>query len=453
MADANVDIRELCSLYCFYSILEEDRVPIQDPITKKSDIRTIDANILKVWSDLSDKDEIFAFQHQGPTLKNYLKSIGMTNYSNFKYGIFEKSMSPLGNLIPQSKRTDIYDKIWQKFTQKHRSLFRTKKDTWNPADVYIYNGNNESGILSDIENIKQETEDLEPVVFVALVNEYLKTLYKNKELIGISLKKATWPNIPKATETNTKLDDEFEAPKFGEAKFTTKVHQWMEVKKDGRELGFRGNSLTFECQVSMDGGSMKKYSWESKSPSMSGFHATEMKDLVASSPKPNSPLKKAGARTGSIPIGKFENLITEFSGNRVNHNIPTGANETLDDREIAYWTGFLKQVKLSPLVDIGDTYITHPVTNRKTDPDDYIRDLAWIDAHTPAEVEQIYGIKKESKFRQNFRGKLRGLRYMKAIINANRQDKLGEFLIKAYYYASKIQYSTDDLEGPFVKIQ
>ena len=227
----------------------------------------------------------------------------------------------------------------------------------------------------------------------------------------------------------------------------------MEVKKDGSELGFRGNSLTFECEVSMDGGNLKRYSWESKSPSMSGFHATEMKDLVSSSPKPNSALKKAGARTGSIPIGKFEKLITEYSGKSVNYNIPTGANDTLDSREIAYWTGFLKQVQLSSLVDVSDTYIVHPVTRKKTDPETYISDLAWIDSHTSKEVEQIYGIKKETKFRQNFRGKLRGLRYMKSIINAHKQNKLGEFLIKSYYYASKIQYSTDDLEGPFVKIQ
>jgi len=173
MADANVDIRELCSLYCFYSILEEDRQPVQDPITKKTDIKSIDANILKVWPDLKDKDEIFAFQHQGVTLKNYLKSIGISNYSNFKYGIFEKSMSPLGNLIPSSKRTDVYDKIWQLFSQNHRRLFRTKKDTWNPADVYIYNGNNENEIIKNIQSIKEETEDLEPVIFVSLVNEYL----------------------------------------------------------------------------------------------------------------------------------------------------------------------------------------------------------------------------------------------------------------------------------------
>ena len=249
------------------------------------------------------------------------------------------------------------------------------------------------------------------------------------------------------------MDSDFEVPKFGEAKFTSNVHQWMEVKKDGRELAFRANSLTFECEVSMDGGKLKKYSWESKSPSMSGFHATEMKDLVASSPKPNSPLKKAGARTGSIPIGKFESLITEFSGKSVNHNIPTAANSTLSDREIAYWTGFLKQVQLSSLVSISDTYITHPITNKKTDPDTYIKDLAQIDSLSPNEVEQLYGFKKESKFRQNFRGKLRGLRYMKAIINAKKENKLGEFLVKAYYYASKIQYSVDDLEGPFVKIQ
>ena len=58
-----------------------------------------------------------------------------------------------------------------------------------------------------------------------------------------------------------------------------------------------------------------------------------------------------------------------------------------------------------------------------------------------------------NKYTQNFRGKLRGMNIIRSVVKAESKGKLGEFLVRAYYAAGKIQFSVDDLQGPFVKIQ
>ena len=97
------------------------------------------------------------------------------------------------------------------------------------------------------------------------------------------------PNAPQAKSFNTVVDDDFEAPKFGEAKIIRGsngyVHQYMELSKKNGNLDFKGNSITFEVEVSMDGGKPLKYFWESKSPPISRPHVTEMKDMVTGTRK------------------------------------------------------------------------------------------------------------------------------------------------------------------------
>ena len=131
----------------------------------------------------------------------------------------------------------------------------------------------------------------------------MRKLYNEKILIGISLKASTPPNRPRAEAFNVIRDIDFEPPQFGQAilRRTSNgyLHQWMEVSKKGSTLGFKGNSIRFEAEVSMDGGDPLKFSWESKSPPISRPHVTEFKKLVAGGR--NNSLKTADARGGSIP--------------------------------------------------------------------------------------------------------------------------------------------------------
>ena len=471
MADPHTLQRELSSLYCFYNTIENNETP---PKTDTLDMKFVDDVIKGIWGkDIKKLKEhdIYAYQYHGPALLNHLKSMGAAT-SGYSYGIFEKDTSLLTAQGVNIKTTNVYDDIWDMFEERHRKLFSGssvgQKDSWNPADVYLLKGS-DATIIRDVKKIKDMTKDDPPGIFVTLVNDYLTKLYQDKKLIGVSLKAAKPPNVPVAKEFNVVLDDDFESPKFGEAKIVKGgngyVHQHMEVSEKNGALDFKGNSITFEAEISMDGGKPLKYFWESKSPGRESPHTTEMKDMVKA--KKGNALTKANARGGSITKDiQFKPLIKEFTKKDFNHNVPVG--ETKWDktdppaavvRAVKYWSGIYLTLKKNPLVTLNDVVIKNKagkevvINGTRKGTMEYFYDLFWIDAHSSKDVKAAYGLPKSSKYYQNFRGKLRGLNIIRAVVKADSAGRLGEFLVKAYYKAAKIRFDIDDLQGPYVKIQ
>ena len=472
MADPHTLQRELSSLYCFYNTIEKNETP---PETDTLDVRFVDDVIKGIWGtdikNLKDHD-IYAYQYHGPALLKHLKSMGAAT-SGYKYGIFEKDTSLLTSQKGVNMNTtNVYDDIWDMFEERHRKLFSGstvgQKDSWNPADVYLLKGSS-APIVKYVKKIKDMTEDDPPGVFVTLVNDYLTKLYQDKKLIGVSLKAAKPPNVPVAKEFNVVLDDDFESPKFGEAKIVKGgngyVHQYMEVSDKNGSLDFKGNSITFEAEISMDGGKPLKYFWESKSPGRESPHTTEMKDMVKA--KKGNALTKANARGGSITKGlQFKPLIKEFTGKDFNHRVPVGEVkwDKTDPppsvvRAVKYWSGIYLTLKKNPLVTLNDVKIKNKagkevvINGTRKGTMEYFYDLFWIDSHSSKDVKAAYGLPKSTKYYQNFRGKLRGLNIIRAVVKADSAGRLGEFLVKAYYKAAKIRFDIDDLQGPYVKIQ
>jgi len=472
MADPHTLQRELSSLYCFYNTIEKNETP---PETDTLDIKFVDDVIKGIWGtdikNLKDHD-IYAYQYHGPALLKHLKSMGAAT-SGYKYGIFEKDTSLLTSQKGVSMNTtNVYDDIWDMFEERHRKLFSGstvgQKDSWNPADVYLLKGSS-APIVKYVKKIKDMTEDDPPGIFVTLVNDYLTKLYQDKKLIGVSLKAAKPPNVPVAKEFNVVLDDDFESPKFGEAKIVKGgngyVHQYMEVSDKNGSLDFKGNSITFEVEISMDGGKPLKYFWESKSPGRESPHTTEMKDMVKA--KRGNALTKANARGGSITKGlQFKPLIKEFTGKDFNHRVPVGEVkwDKTDPpasvvRAVKYWSGIYLTLKKNPLVTLNDVKIKNKqgkevvINGTRKGTMEYFYDLFWIDSHSSKDVKAAYGLPKSNKYYQNFRGKLRGLNIIRAVVKADSAGRLGEFLVKAYYKAAKIRFDIDDLQGPYVKIQ
>ena len=472
MADPHTLQRELSSLYCFYNTIEKNETP---PETDTLDVKFVDDVIKGIWGtdikNLKDHD-IYAYQYHGPALLKHLKSMGAAT-SGYKYGIFEKDTSLLTSQKGVNMNTtNVYDDIWDMFEERHRKLFSGstvgQKDSWNPADVYLLKGSS-APIVKYVKKIKDMTEDDPPGVFVTLVNDYLTKLYQDKKLIGVSLKAAKPPNVPVAKEFNVVLDDDFESPKFGEAKIVKGgngyVHQYMEVSDKNGSLDFKGNSITFEAEISMDGGKPLKYFWESKSPGRESPHTTEMKDMVKA--KKGNALTKANARGGSITKGlQFKPLIKEFTGKDFNHRVPVGEVkwDKTDPppsvvRAVKYWSGIYLTLKKNPLVTLNDVKIKNKqgkevvINGTRKGTMEYFYDLFWIDSHSSKDVKAAYGLPKSTKYYQNFRGKLRGLNIIRAVVKADSAGRLGEFLVKAYYKAAKIRFDIDDLQGPYVKIQ
>jgi len=472
MADPHTLQRELSSLYCFYNTIENNDTP---PETDTLDVKFVDDVIKGIWGkDIKNLKEhdIYAYQYHGPALLKHLKSMGAAT-SGYKYGIFEKDTSLLTSQKGVSMNTtNVYDDIWDMFEERHRKLFSGstvgQKDSWNPADVYLLKGSS-APIVKYVKKIKDMTEDDPPGIFVTLVNDYLTKLYQDKKLIGVSLKAAKPPNVPVAKEFNVVLDDDFESPKFGEAKIVKGgngyVHQYMEVSDKNGSLDFKGNSITFEAEISMDGGKPLKYFWESKSPGRESPHTTEMKDMVKA--KKGNALTKANARGGSITKGlQFKPLIKEFTGKDFNHRVPVGEVkwDKTDPpasvvRAVKYWSGIYLTLKKNPLVTLNDVKIKNKagkevvINGTRKGTMEYFYDLFWIDSHSSKDVKAAYGLPKSTKYYQNFRGKLRGLNIIRAVVKADSAGRLGEFLVKAYYKAAKIRFDIDDLQGPYVKIQ
>ena len=486
MADASVSERELSSLYAIYAELDGpvEIKMVPDPIKAGTGPKT--SGITKrhraiwqsngTWPGLNAVDnfnDVFAYQWQGQAIKEWLKKNSFPT-NGWAYGIWDKNITPFSTATGnRAKVTYLMDDVWNLFTETQKSLFGKKKqDSWNPADIYIsqLSKQEESKVLENFKKIQKDTANLEPSVFVALLNEELRNLYHSGDVIGISLKAAKFPNKPHVAERNIVYDKDFEAPKFGDFKLLKKINQNMEVGTKGGALGFKTNSLKFEVSISMAGTSPIDYYWESKSPVPNGLPTTEMKDIVGT----HDPLKNqlANARTGGIPKDRLAVFIKEYSKDNkpADFKVPKSVVRTANRRTAFanYWSKFITDLKrdANGMIKIDDFIINEKDKNKDvktaqsktlTNSDLYhywVITVLEMDAMSNAQIRNTYGYTgKESKFSTNMKNKFRMLRLARSMVDAEKAGKLGEFLIRAYYSASKMRFSKEELQAPFIKIQ
>jgi len=486
MADASISQRELSSLYAIWAELDGpvNIKMVPDPIKAGTGPKT--SGITKrhraiwqskgTWPGLNAVDnfnDVFAFQWQGQVMKEWLKTKGYPT-NGWKYGIWDKNITPFSTATGNAaKVTYFMDDIWNLFSETQKGLFGKKKqDSWNPADIYIsqLDKQDESKILAGIKDMQRKTLDLEPPIFVALLNEELRNLYHSGDVIGISLKAAKFPNKPHVEIRNIAYDDDFESPNFGDYKLTKKINQDMEVGTKGGTLGFKTNSLKFEVDISMSGCKPIAYGWESKSPVPNGLPTTEMKDVVGT----HDPLKNqlANARTGGIPKDRLADFVKEYSKDNkaADYKIPKSVIKSATERSSLadYWAKFITDLKkdANGMIEIDDFIINEKDKNKdvKTAQSKTLTNSNlyhyWVitvlemDAMTDSQIKNTYGYtRKETKFSTNMRNKLRCLRIVRSMVDAEKDGKLGEYLVRAYYAASKMRFSVNELQAPFVKIQ
>lgn len=466
---------ELCSLYGFFLLFSHSEEPLEDVNPKSlKDYRSISIGHKIIKPDLAtlskDKDYlwVFTFQKQPLSLKSFLNRKGVNSYGNFKYGIFDKTFAPNGvsNLSSapywndfESKRTTLFDDIWEEFPNKVKMFFGNKKDSWSTSDVYIFNGTSleENTILNNVKNLASKYDNSEDVaMFLGPMNEYLQTLYHQNKLIGISLKQATYPNIPSTTETNISYSDDFESPnmEYGEIGTQKKISQNMLVTSTGNSLDFETSSFVIdECKISPLGNKVISYYWESKPGKRTySLQTTEMKKKVGSTRE--GLLKVASAKTGGIPKPEFKTFMNEYlnSPHSIDYCVPKNDSDTLSSQELNVLQNLIDELKENPLIDFREVAISYKIGNKlvKTSSSTYIEDLYWIFKNNNTAVKAKYGVPKHVNFNAMFANKIRGMWYAKAILNAKNNGKLGELLVRAFYKASKINITLDDVKGPFV---
>ena len=368
-----------------------------------------------------------------------------TSYKYARWGKSGRSDSTI--VIPASKKTDVFDWIWEEVGNDVRKvLFNSRKDNWNTADVYLVKASEESTIIKNIKNMifadtrgyasfdNDEKEDFLSMK-VGSLNRYLAHLIKNKILIGISLKEANPGKESKVTLTN--VDTPLDGIQPSHGKFITKMHTYMDLQKEGSTYDFKGNSLTYQAEFSVNDYA-KIFKYESKISSVSA-DATEPRDRVIGV---RGGYTDAPARNGSVPEQRMKKIVKKYTGEDINEMIPL--NRDFNDDEKNYWIDYVKRIKRDNTIlkDLGGfTY-----NGKRVSEEELIDKMLFHDKQQKKKDEKrSYSVK--------LRCKLRCLRYINCYVQAQKDKKLHYLLTEIYLASSKIQMDMEDVQGPFIKIQ
>ena len=443
---ADTQLQEEASITAFYYAIEKGAT-----ITYKGQPATglsvrdesLYQALIEVYPTMPDR-WYETFLKQTKVLMDWMGHREGTTDTSYKYGRF----GSVPSTIPSNKVTDFGDWIFDKFTKEQKALFGSGsgvKDSWDPMDVYVAKANQISTFKKEIselysDRIAEKESDVAAMELKSL-NSYLAYLHTTREFVGISLKE-TDKGDPKVTETNISTGFGEIQPSGGE--ITKDLFTYMDIdgsKGKNGKLDFKGNSLTYQAEFNI-GNVLKKYKYESKISSREN-HATEPRDLVQGSSGKFVPAK---ARNGAVPAPKMAAIIKEYSGEKMNKNIPMNSNFTEEQKK--YWVKFINAIKIgSPKPDLGKFSIHLQKPDK------------WFDNLTPKEfmdkaieLDNEYKT-KNGKYPVALRSKLRSLRYIKAFQKAKEDDRLGDLIAILYFASSKINISDKDLSGPFIKIQ
>lgn len=382
--------------------------------------------------------------------------------NSYSYGHFGsgQGLSKVAEISSNNDDTDILDYVWNHFSPKMKDEFKGKKDSWDTADVYMIKSNKENEIKSGMdkalcigENHNKTLEDVGWCLGVGEVNTYMSVLLQQYKLLPLSLKQYTPNTNIKITPTNMSQDPDGVEGLTG--KLETPLRNVMMIIREDSKHGknvpaFDANSLTFTG--SFEQGEIGfRYKYESKISSNEN-HATEPRDMVMNN---SNKYVQASARNGAIPAPEMAKLVLEYTGEKINHMIPM--NRKLNTGEISYWSSFLESLKGSNGVQIDFGSQPFSVEGETKSRSEFIQIASILDGGKPfsgGEVKTNGGKERRTaNFDCEFRSKLRLLRYMKMIMNAKNDKRLGELLATIYFLSSKINFKQGQLSGPFWKIQ
>ena len=147
-------------------------------------------------------------------------------------------------------------------------------------------------------------------------------------------------------------------------------------------------------------------------------------------------------------------LVLEYTGEKINHMIPM--NRKLNTGEISYWSSFLESLKGSNGVQIDFGSQPFSIGEGETKSrSEFIQIASILDGGKPfsgGEVKTNGGKERRTaNFDCEFRSKLRLLRYMKMIMNAKNDKRLGELLATIYFLSSKINLQTRTIIRSFLE--
>ena len=416
---------------------------------------------------------------QALSMKKYIKNKGLS-VKGWKYGWWNDSrVSDTGIPDMSSSLQCVWDNILSKDDRIKAILLN--KDSWDPADVYIITSKGEKEIDEFCPDLYKEFESVEDAMkmenstfietFISTVNSKLCNLVRSGDLLPISLKAQTTQVTMTVKEANI---NPLTGGKIDQVRgyFTTKPSAHFTLSNRGGKLDFGPtNSLKFEA-FTRGGGYTYPYIIEQRMAGpKSKTNKQEIKDIKT---KDGGGEKKANNQAGSIPVQRFETLISKWAyaqngnvknapSNKYHSDIPPVGSELSDD-EVEFWASEYDSLSKSKVsfgesgtttFNLGETSILGVQYDTKT----YfsiLRDLDQADAPMDVLGESARDIRKDN-LSGKLRNKLYNLRFFRALVNAydkkvDGHPQLCMLLLRLYFLAAKMKLSDKDLNGPFLKI-
>jgi hypothetical protein len=280
-----------------------------------------------------------------------------------------------------------------------------KKDTWDPADIWCVQ--NESKVIADIEKVVKngglgEVEEL---------NALLRTLFKKRIVVGISLKKTS---KGEAHYKEFNVDEGLEFLKADDPQFDVYMAKidflWDNNKKD-----FKSNSSVLKFYV-QENNTKESYILNIKSNSLSHF-----KNLAMT---PKSELRSA-AQEGSASIAEIIKTLDKFKIGGFNNDwneYPTSLVEFNDD--VKKYTDMMDTILKNRLFETKITNCQQFVDN----------------------MEKLY-LSKIENYDHIANSKLMQLHFMSSISKLSK-TKLDQFVTELFFLGQKKGKGF----GPFGKI-
>lgn len=319
-ADAKTTrLQELCSaLVIRKALVESVRYTTYEQMNKDKKLKD---DLIKIYPDalLDGWLETFFQQHKKM----------LTEFSGTRFSEVDRE-SPNG--------------FMKYITDKVKMYGISQKDTWNPADIWIIK--DETNVRRAIDKVSEGSRDSQTI---QELNAVMRQMFKDKQLIGISLKKTSG-----------------------------KQAQYIEVNVSDTDLGKSYNYKTEECVINL--------SWDSKSNtfgtqdtriSVTGDGTTYDFQIKGNDTKSMSNLKweptstgARAARVGKAPVDYVKILMKDIGMNYVNdHNRFPKTVEQFKSKKDIYRSMFNK--------------IKGKVITRCTNVDEFESNMISGFAHTP----------------------------------------------------------------------
>lgn len=209
-----------------------------------------------------------------------------------------------------------------------------KKDSWNPADIWCVK--NESKVIKDIQKIMNTREGMSSI---AELNALMRTLYKQRILVGISLKLISGKEA-KYEEVN--LDEKL-FPDVKNYNFNVSLMKCFLGLKEGNKFETQDARVVVDA---LENGKKQKFDFQIKPNTTSDFANLKFEPTASGASK---------ARLGKTPLDKLAKLLKSYKVGFVNSykNYPMTSKDFNDKTFITQIKKSFDHIKKKG-VDVGD---------------------------------------------------------------------------------------------------